>query len=751
MTSSFDHPCPMCGRPVPPESPASLCPACLMAGALQPTGGSVEAPPSIEAVSAAFPQLEVVSLLGAGGMGAVYKARQPGLDRFVALKLLPESLAADPAFAQRFEREGRLLARLHHPNIVTVYDSGRAGPFFFLLMEYVEGVNLRQAMQAAPFPPEKALALVPRICEALQFAHDEGVLHRDIKPENILIDARGRVKLADFGIAKLIGDTAADPPGATRLTSVAGEATLVMGTPRYMAPEQRATPSAVDHRADIYSLGVVFYELLTGHTPEAPFQPPSAVAGTDARVDSIVKQALEIERERRQRTATELRTQVENVTAADPHGDRTPVGSPEDAWEYRTKATIGGLPWVHAIGGSGPVNRTARGVFAFGQRASGIFAFGGRASGFFACGGLATGVIAVGGVAAGFFAFGGLSLGLVFALGGVAAGLVATGGMAMGLLAAGGVAIGGWGLSWVSPHGALGVSVLSQAGQERDVTDREAWVAPPRSFTRWLAAVPPFSGLFILPPILFGFFMQKYLRAKGKALSSEPSMLPASSGLMAAGWVLTVLSWIGLVAGVVVMVLMLQESSATGPVAAQSIAAGIILLVMGALAFWGAALRRVAKPRPVGHRQRPWGIALWRGSFAMLLAALLGTSATWLAHGLHRTNVLREVEEVERLQAEAREIAEASDGYQMTKKQHEAGVATDLALVEAQARLDLAMAARNPLKRAGIERDLARRRYELFQALADAGRGTLFDAMKAKYALEAAEAAYRQAVTEAQR
>ena len=127
----------------------------------------------------------------------------------MALKLLPASLAeGDAAFAGRFEREGQLLARLHHPNIVAVHDSGRAGDFFYLLMEYVDGVNLRQAMRAKRFTPAQALAIVPAVCDALQFAHEEGVLHRDIKPENILLDGKGRVKLADFGIAKLIGDSA---------------------------------------------------------------------------------------------------------------------------------------------------------------------------------------------------------------------------------------------------------------------------------------------------------------------------------------------------------------------------------------------------------------------------------------------------------------------------------------------------------------------------------------------------------------
>ena len=313
--------CESCGAVLDSAAPGGLCPRCLMAQAIQPTEPSLEAerqpPPSIETVQAAFAQLEILEWVGQGGMGWVFKARQPKLDRFVALKLLPSSLAKrDEGFAGHFEREGQLLARLHHPNIVAVHDSGAAGGFFYLLMEYVEGVNLRQAMRSSRFTPTQALAIVPHICDALQFAHDEGVLHRDIKPENILLDAKGRVKLADFGIAKLIG--AAEPPTGgsvvanpdTQLT----QSGATLGTPSYMAPEQRDAPADVDHRADIYSLGVVFYELLTGELPTGTFAPPSTKSAADPRVDAIVRQALEKERTRRQSSAGEMRTQLETVS-----------------------------------------------------------------------------------------------------------------------------------------------------------------------------------------------------------------------------------------------------------------------------------------------------------------------------------------------------------------------------------------------------------------------------------------------------
>ncbi len=317
--------CPKCGSAIPADAPQGLCPRCVLAGVAAPTeatrtSGPRVAAPRIDAVQAAFPQLEIVELIGQGGMGVVYKARQPKLDRFVALKILAETLAKDPTFEERFTREARTLAKLSHPNIVTIYDHGRAGDFFYLLMEFVDGVNLRQAMAAGRFTATEALALVPRICEALQYAHDEGVLHRDIKPENILLDGRGRVKIADFGIAKMLGET---QPGGTLTASGAS-----LGTPHYMSPEQIEHPSEVDHRTDIFSLGVVFYEMLTGELPLGRFGPPSAKSAVDRRVDEIVFRTLEKERELRQQSAGEVKTQLDTLsrTAAIPPRGPQPAG-----------------------------------------------------------------------------------------------------------------------------------------------------------------------------------------------------------------------------------------------------------------------------------------------------------------------------------------------------------------------------------------------------------------------------------------
>lgn len=312
--NAIAHHCPTCGTALPSDAPEGLCPKCLLRGVAVPTeSASASAhrrpvPPSIEAVAAAFPQLEIHELIGQGGMGCVFKARQPQLNRFVALKILPDALARDAAFAARFTREAQALAVLNHPNIVTIHDFGQSGGFFYLLMEFVDGVNLRQALQASRFTPEQALAIVPPICEALQFAHERGIVHRDIKPENLLLDKSGRVKIADFGIARILGDSSAHADNSA------------LGTPRYMAPEQKQHPHQADHRADIYSLGVVFYEMLTGEAPRGDLQPPSARVVIDVRLDEVVLRALELSPSLRYQTAAELRTQVETIanTPANP-------------------------------------------------------------------------------------------------------------------------------------------------------------------------------------------------------------------------------------------------------------------------------------------------------------------------------------------------------------------------------------------------------------------------------------------------
>lgn len=319
--------CPKCGAALPSAATAGLCPRCLMAEAMAPTQADTEpaeARPTHtpEELAPHFPQLEILECLGRGGMGVVYKARQKSLDRLVALKLLAPERVGDPNFADRFSREAHALAALNHPNIVTVHDFGHAGGFYFLLMEFVDGVNLRQLLRARKFTPEEALTIVPPLCDALQFAHERSIVHRDIKPENILLDKAGRVKVADFGIAKMLGPDNGDSPGRT--VSREGVTQSAIGTPGYSAPEQKTEPQRVDSRADIFSLGVVFYEMLTGELPGKPIEPPSRKVQIDVRLDQIVLRALEQQPELRYQQASQVKTDVETVS-----GSATPPSNPK--------------------------------------------------------------------------------------------------------------------------------------------------------------------------------------------------------------------------------------------------------------------------------------------------------------------------------------------------------------------------------------------------------------------------------------
>jgi len=253
-----------------------------------------------------FHGLEILELLGRGGMGVVYKARQPALDRMVALKILPQKMALDPDFQNRFIREAKALGSLSHPNIVAVYDFGAEGGFFFFAMEFIDGTNLRQILRDRKLTPEQGLKIVPQICDALEYAHGEGVVHRDIKPENILLDKRGRVKIADFGLAKLVG---ADAPANLTMTN------MVMGTPHYMAPEQVENPKGVDHRADIYAIGVVLYEMLTGELPIGRFEMPSKMVKIDVRLDEVVLKALEKSPDKRYQAAGDVKEAVTKATS----------------------------------------------------------------------------------------------------------------------------------------------------------------------------------------------------------------------------------------------------------------------------------------------------------------------------------------------------------------------------------------------------------------------------------------------------
>ncbi|HSY18418.1 MAG TPA: ATP-dependent metallopeptidase FtsH/Yme1/Tma family protein [Candidatus Acidoferrales bacterium] len=386
--------CPQCGTPLPAGTLAGLCPACLLKlGAAADTVTEAKQPafnpPSVAELAPLFPQLEILELIGKGGMGAVYKARQKQLDRLVALKILPPGIGKDPAFAGRFAREAKALAKLNHPGIVTLYEFGSSGresaqtesggiqtgqsrltsaatPIYFFLMEFVDGVNLRQLLAGSRVSAREALAIVPQICDALQFAHDQGIVHRDIKPENILLDRRGRVKVADFGLAKIVNEAGGPATGSgglqpddgargvTRPTSDLTDAGKLMGTPQYMSPEQITAPGEVDHRADIYALGVVFYQMLTGELPGKKIEAPSKKVHIDVRLDEVVLRALEKKPELRYQQASMLKTQVETIAETPPGGVTPSISGPLTLMVPLLAFGLAYLGWLLFLGWSYP-------------------------------------------------------------------------------------------------------------------------------------------------------------------------------------------------------------------------------------------------------------------------------------------------------------------------------------------------------------------------------------------------------------
>ena len=288
---------------------SGLDPAALLGLGASETSSAEWEPPSPAEVAKLFPQWQMKGLLGHGGMGAVYHLHQPDLDRDVAIKLLPIEASRDEHQVERFRREARTLAKLRHPGIVALHESGitPAGHFYFV-MEHVDGCPLNDLIAASKLDVPRAIEVVRQVCDALAYAHEQGVIHRDIKPSNILIDSAGQVKVADFGLARL--DRASDSDAMTLSHTGA-----FMGTPAYTAPEQARDAAHVDHRADLYSLGVLLYEMLTGELPRGVFQPPSRKAGSDARLDDVVQRALQERPEDRYQAAADIKRDVTRVGA----------------------------------------------------------------------------------------------------------------------------------------------------------------------------------------------------------------------------------------------------------------------------------------------------------------------------------------------------------------------------------------------------------------------------------------------------
>ena len=305
----------------PPVTTPSLHSADGKKGTRSTGGGPLQwEAPGIGEAARLFPNYEILALLGRGGMGAVYKARQVALDRVVAIKLLPLDVSADRDFAERFVREAQTMAKLSHPNIVTVFDFGTTGEgHLFFVMEFVEGANLHSIIHEVGLGPDQALWLAGEICAALSYAHRKGVVHRDIKPANVMVNGESHVKVADFGLARLT-DVSPQVHGMT-MTGI------IMGTPDYMAPEQKRGVH-VDHRADIFSLGVMLYEMLCREVPQGAFDLPSRRTDCDPRIDAIVVKAMQQSPERRYQSAEEMESAVEAARKPQAAGRRPQAAAP---------------------------------------------------------------------------------------------------------------------------------------------------------------------------------------------------------------------------------------------------------------------------------------------------------------------------------------------------------------------------------------------------------------------------------------
>ncbi len=329
-------------------------------------------PPSIDELQHALPQYEIRALIGRGGMGAVYRGMQRSLHREVAIKILPpEVMGGDPQFAVRFQQEARAMAQLTHPGIVTVHDAGEtAEGLLYFVMEYIEGTDVQAMLtERGQLPPEEALPIVARVCEALEFAHESGFIHRDIKPANIMIDRRGQVKVADFGLARMATEAGFGLTGSK----------FVVGTAEFVAPEAFRPGVELDRRADVYAVGVMLYQMLTGTLPRGRFELPSrCVAGLDERIDAIVDRAMQSNRESRYPTAHELRADIHRIlgVAPGPTGLLVAAGhAPSVAPTERARGkgriwiavaaivvlTVGGVMWwVRSVGAAGAMARQAK-------------------------------------------------------------------------------------------------------------------------------------------------------------------------------------------------------------------------------------------------------------------------------------------------------------------------------------------------------------------------------------------------------
>ena len=266
-------------------------------------------PPAPQELSKVLLQYEVDMLLGRGGMGAVYKGRHLTLDRAVAIKILPPEMDdIDDSYAQRFKNEARAMARLSHPNIVSVYDFGETSDgLLYFVMEFIEGMDVHKMLkEQGRLQCDHVKNIIAQVCDALDYAHEMKIIHRDIKPANIMVGYDGKVKVADFGLANITKGS----------DSFLTKSNALLGTLHYMAPEALTLGTLVDHRADIFAMGVMLYQMLTGKLPQGMFEMPSKrVEGVDVQFDVIIGKALMEDRDKRYQTVAQMRVDFAEILA----------------------------------------------------------------------------------------------------------------------------------------------------------------------------------------------------------------------------------------------------------------------------------------------------------------------------------------------------------------------------------------------------------------------------------------------------
>src|SRR5262245_10574872 len=346
---------PNCGRQVPPDAPAELCPSCLVRGGLSQSGSWFESKSDSgstlhlvipedaslpEGAPARLGSYELLEKIAQGGMGVVYKARHTGLDRIVALKMIRSGVLATPKDVERFQREARSAAKLHHPNIVTIHDIGEQDGQHYYTMDFVLGENLSERARTKPFSPRQAAEITAGVAAAIHYAHQSGVLHRDIKAANVILAPEQQPRVLDFGLALILADD-----------STLTQTGTPVGSPPYMPPEQAAGQAGrIDARSDVYGLGALLYELLSGHPPfraastmetlrlvlENEVVPPRRLnPALPSDLETICLKCLEKDPDRRYQTAQELGEELRRFIRDEPILARPPSAAYllQKAWQ----------------------------------------------------------------------------------------------------------------------------------------------------------------------------------------------------------------------------------------------------------------------------------------------------------------------------------------------------------------------------------------------------------------------------------